>query len=198
MSFAMETSEDIGGGASDLYLQQPGTYHCVITDVSEGRGPKGNPINGFMAELTVLDGTTEGQKDKQTNLVLFSPDLSKSQANQDWARKKQTAFVVASGLLDLAKLGRKVDIELDDCKGRQIIIQFDSDEYDGKSRLQLAYANIWHVDDPRAAKFPKDKGSLDIIPKSLRKPAEYFEPLMQRKAAKPQESRLNQDELAGL
>ena len=53
MSFAMETTEDIGGSASDQYLNEPGTYHCVITNVAENEGPKGNPIDGFTVGLAV-------------------------------------------------------------------------------------------------------------------------------------------------
>jgi hypothetical protein len=199
MSFVMETSEEIGGSASDLYLQQPGTYHCVVTDLQEGRGPKGNPINGFLVGLSVLDGTVEGQKDKQHNLLLFSPDLSKSQSSQEWSKKKQTAFVVATGLLDLSRLGQRVEIDLQQAVGRQIVLTFAENEHDGKKNLELAYANIYHVDDPRAAKFPKDKEALGIVPKSLRKPAEYFDGLLKKSnaPAKPQ-SRLSDDQLADL
>lgn len=199
MSFVMETSEEIGGSASDLYLQQPGTYHCVVRDIQEGRGPKGNPINGFMVELSVLDGTVEGQKDKQHNLLLFSPDLSKSASSQEWSKKKQTAFVVATGLLDLSRLGQRVEIDLQQAIGRQIVLTLQENEHEGRKNLELAYANIYHVDDPRAAKFPKDKEALGIVPKSLRKTAEYFDGLLKKSnaPAKPQ-SRLSDDQLADL
>ncbi len=198
MSFAMETSDDIAGGESQ-YLNQPGTYHCVITDVKEGRGPRDGVIDGFTVELSVLAGTTEGQKDKQTSLVLFSPDSSKSDKSQEWSRKKQTAFVIAAGLLDPSKLGGKVNMELSDAIGKQIVLTFDTNEHDGKTQLQLAYANIFHVDDPRAAKFAKDKEALAIIPKGNRKDAGYFDPILKKSEKKPsQGSRLSQDELDDL
>lgn len=199
MSFVLETTEDIGGSASDQYLSEPGTYHCVITSVAENEGPKGNPIDGFTVGLAVLDGTVGGQKDKSTNLCLFSPDESKSDKLQEWAKKKQTAFAIAAGLLDLSKkLGGKVAIDLSEAVGRQIVLTFENNEYEGKTRLQLSYANIYHVDDPRAAKFPKDKEALSLIDKSLRKPAEYFAPLMKKSDKKPAESRLSKDELNDL
>lgn len=200
MSFVIDTTEEVGGSASDLYLQQPGTYHCVITGVQEGRGPKGNPINGFMVELSVLDGTVEGQKEKQHNLLLFSPDLSKSASSQEWSKKKQTAFVVAAGLLDLSRLGQRVEIDLQQAVGRQIVLTFQENEHEGRKNLELAYANIYHVDDPRAIKFPRDKESLALVPKSLRKPAEYFDSLLKKSngtPAKPQ-SRLSDDDLNDL
>lgn len=196
MSFAMETTEDVCGSASDQYLTEPGTYHCVVTAVAENEGPKGNPINGFTISLAVLDGTTKGQKDKSTNLCLFSPDQSKSDKSQEWARKKQTAFAIATELIDLKKLGGKVQIDLQDAVGRQIVIAFDHD--DAGKYLQLVWANIYHVDDPRAEKFPKDKEALAIIPKEMRKDAAYFMPLTKRGESTKTASKLTSSDLADL
>jgi hypothetical protein len=147
-----------------------------------------------------LAGTVEGQKDKTTNLCLFSPDMSKSQSSQEWSRKKQTAFVVATGLLDVGKLGQRVEIDLTKAEGRQIVLTFNENEHEGKKNIELAYANIFHVDDPRAEKFPKDKAALDIIPKALRKSKEYFEPLLKKSSnGKSQpSSRLSNDDLNDL
>jgi hypothetical protein len=196
MSFVMETTEDVGG-ASDQYLSEPGTYHCVITSMAEGEGPKGSPIDGFTVGLAVLDGTVGGQKDKQTNLCLFSPDRSKDNKSQEWARKKQTAFVIAAGLLNLSDLGKKVNIDLNEAVGRQIVLTFENNEYNGQTQLRLAWANIYHVDDPRVAKIPKDKEALGIIQSGQRRTVDYFAPLMKKSDKKP-ESRLSQDELSDL
>lgn len=196
MSFAMETTEDVGGSASDQYLNEPGTYHCVITSVAENEGPKGNPIDGFTVGLSVLDGTAKGQKDKSMNLCLFSPDQSKTEKSQEWARKKQTAFAIASGLIDLKKLGGKVQINLQDAAGRQVVLSLEHD--DAGKYLQLSYANIYHVDDPRAANFPKDKEALAIIAKDLRKDAAYFMPLTKRGESAKTASRLSNSDLADL
>ena len=196
MSFAMETTPDIGGSASDQYLNEPGTYHLVVTSVGENEGPKGNPIDGFTVGLSVLDGTAKGQKDKSTNLCLFSPDQSKSDKSQEWARKKQTAFAIASGLVDLKKLGGKIQIDLQTAVGRQIVATFEHD--DSGKYMQLSYANIYHVDDPRAANFPKDKEALAIIPKDLRKDATYFASLLKRGESTKPASRLSNSDLADL
>jgi hypothetical protein len=196
MSFAMETTEDIGGSASDQYLNEPGTYHMIVTSVGENEGPKGNPIDGFTVGLSVLDGTAKGQKDKSTNLCLFSPDQSKSDKSQEWARKKQTAFAIASGLVDLKKLGGKVQIDLQNSVGRQIVATFESD--DSGKYMQLSYANIYHVDDPRAANFPKDKEALAIIPKDQRKDAAYFASLLKKGESTKPASRLSNSDLADL
>jgi hypothetical protein len=196
MSFAMETTPDIGGSASDQYLNEPGTYHLVVTSVGENEGPKGNPIDGFTVGLSVLDGTAKGQKDKSTNLCLFSPDQSKSDKSQEWARKKQTAFAIASGLVDLKKLGGKIQIDLQTAVGRQIVATFEHD--DSGKYMQLSYANIYHVDDPRAANFPKDKEALAIIPKDLRKDATYFASLLKKSESTKPASRLSNSDLADL
>ena len=196
MSFAMETTEDIGGSGSDQYLNEPGTYHMIVTSVAENEGPKGNPIVGFTVGLSVLDGTAKGQKDKSTNLCLFSPDQSKSDKSRKWARMKQTAFVVASGVLEPSKLGGKVQINLQTAVGRQIVATFESD--DSGKYMQLSYANIYHVDDPRAANFPKDKEALAIIPKDQRKDAAYFASLMTKGESTKTASRLSNSDLADL
>jgi hypothetical protein len=196
MAYTMETTDDVGS-SNDQYLADPGTYHCVITNIAEDQGPKGNPIDGFTVGLAVLDGTVAGQKDKQTNLCLFNPDSDKSEKMQEWARKKQTAFVIAAGLLNPNKLGGKVSIELSEAVGRQIVLTFENNEFEGKTRLQLCYANIYHPDDPRVAKVPKDAEALGIIPKDQRKPAGYFAPLMKKSDKKP-DSRLSDDELGDL
>jgi len=196
MSFALETTEDVGSGASDQYLNTPGTYHMVITSVAENEGPKGNPIDGFTVGLSVLDGTAKEQKDKSTNLCLFSPDQSKPDKSQEWARKKQTAFAIASGLIDLTKLGGKVQIDLQNAVGRQIVATFESD--DKGQYVDLSYANIYHVDDPRAANFPKDREALAVIPKDQRKETMYFAPLTKRSEPAKQTSRLSASDLADL
>ena len=127
---------------------------------------------------------------------MFSPDQSKSDKSQEWARKKQTAFAIASGLVDLKKLGGKVQIDLQTAVGRQIIATFEHD--DSGKYMQLSYANIYHVDDPRTANFPKDKEALAIIPKDLRKDATYFASLLKKGESTKTASRLSNSDLADL
>jgi hypothetical protein len=195
MSFALDTTEDIGGGES-TYLDQPGTYHCLVTSVGENQGPKGGVIDGFTAHLAVLAGTVAGQKDKQTNLCLFSPDSSKSEKSQEWAKKKQTAFAIATEVISLASLGKRVEVDLQSAVGRQIVITFEAND-DGY--LDLHYANIYHIDDPRAAKFPKDAEAIALATKEMqRQPPEYFAPLLKKTEPKAGQSRLSQNDLADL
>jgi len=197
MSFAMETTEDIGGG-SGQYLRESGTYHLLVTSVAENEKPGGSPGDGFTVEFVVLEGTVKDQKDKSFNFFFASPDQSKSESGQEWARKKQTAFGIASGLIDLKKLGGKVHVDLQNAVGRQIIGSVQAEEYEGKIYIKFAYANIYHVDDPRASNFPKDKEALAIIPKDLRKDATYFASLLKKGESTKTASRLSNSDLADL
>jgi len=198
MSFALDTTEDIGGGES-TYLDQPGTYHCLVTSVLENQGPKGGYIDGFTVGLAVLAGTTEGQRDKQTNLCLFSADSSKSEKSQEWAKKKQTAFAIATEVISLASLGKRVEVDLQSAVGRQVLVTFEENEHEGKKNLSLSYANIYHIDDPRAAKFPKDPEAIDLATKEMqRKPPEYFASLLKKPEGKASQSRLSDNDLADL
>ena len=176
MGFQLQTEFEAGSeGGESQYLNQPGTYHCVVTRAMDGEGPKGGQIDGFTAVLSVLAGTVEGQEDKETSLVLFSPDPNGTEKSQKWARAKQTAFAVATDLIDLKNKAANADIDLDEAVGRQLIVTLELNDYNGKSNLQVAYANIYHVDDPRAKKFPKSDEALSLIPEALRHGADYFE-----------------------
>lgn len=189
MTFELDAPEDVGGESS--FLSAPGTYHTSILDVSEGVGPKGNPISGFCVHLVVEAGTTEGQESKEINLVLFSPKLDQSDAAQAWAKRKQAAFLIAAGLMRPDQLGKRVSVDLQAAKNRQIIVELEENEYEGQVRLQIRFANIYHVDDPRAKDFPKKADVLALLPESQRvkDPAVYFEPLLKKKASTPAETR---------
>lgn len=179
MTRTFQSSDDVGGGGNAI--EKPGTYHCSIRDAADGTSTKGNPITGVSAILTVLDGTNADQKDREFHLHLFDPDMSKSQEAQEWAKKKQTAYAIAINQLDPSKLGQQVEIDFaGGAEGQQIVIALESNEYQGKTRLDLAYANIYHVDDPRAARFPKNKDALALIDKSNRRDADWFKPLSNR------------------
>ena len=174
MTRTLNTSTSVGGESSAI--QKPGTYHCTITHAADGESTKGNPMSGVCAVLSVLDGTEEGQKEKEFKLHLFDPDLSKGESSQEWATKKQTAYGVAINQVDPSKLGESAECDFGEAAiGQQIIINLAESEHEGKKKLELNYANIYHVDDPRAANFPKDKEALALLPKEFRKPAEYFD-----------------------
>ena len=198
-----QTATDIGGTGDGL--KTPGVYHVVVTEIHDGESNKGKAIDGFTVDLVVQNDGDE--KDKEYHLALFNAEESKSPESQEWSIKKQTAFFVASNLMRPDQLGKEVEFDLASAVGLQIIIDLQEEEYEGKTNLRLSYANIYHVDDPRAAKHPKCAASLEIIPTAFRHKddaATYFEKLLGRKpgdngAAKSTAAKaLSDDQLAGL
>jgi len=173
------SSEDVGGESKQL--KKPGTYHCSIRQCRDGQTTSGKPINGVSAILTVLAGTESDEVDHEFHLHLFDPNLSASEKAQEWAIKKQTAFGVAINEINPADLGKGLELDFEAGEGQQIFATFDENEHNGEVNLQVSYANLYHVDDPRAAKFPKNENALKMIPKDLRKSADWFAPLMKHK-----------------
>lgn len=195
MTRTLQTSTDVGG--SGTAIQKPGTYHCTITHAADGSSTRGKVMNGCSAVMSVLAGTEAGQVEKEFHLHLYDPDLSKSETGQEWSAKKQTAYGIAVNQIDPSKLGDSLDVDFADLAGQQLIITLEESEYEGKKRIDLAYANIYHVDDPRAKDFPKNKDALDLLPKEFRKPADFFKPLSGgKKPAK--EQRMTQSQLDDL
>jgi len=194
MSRTYQTTNIVAEGN---YLNEAGTFHCVVNRVLDGVDQKGNPLSGFNVQFTVLAGTVEGAASKEFNLTFFDPDMSRSEGSQRWATKKQTAFFVATNLMNLQAMGEEVEIDVAFSEGSQVVIQVEKDD-DGKY-LQLCWANIYHVDDPRAKEFPKDQQSLSILDAGNRKKPEYFESLTSKKTGQPQSTpRVSAEDLDSL
>lgn len=173
MGFSTKTSDSIDGGN---FLTEPGTYHFILTEVKDSPTKKnGELIKGaaLQAQMQVLAGTTPGQEQKQFTLILFEPDMSAKDEGH-WNRQKITAFLLATDLISPSELGKDVDVDLQKAESRQVIATLEVNTYNGKTNLQLAYSNIWHVDHPDAAKFPKDEKSLSLLPSSARHKPGYW------------------------
>lgn len=198
MGRKFQSATDVGGESSAI--QKPGTYHCSITHSADGESTRGKPTNCCSAILSVLAGTESDQAEKEFHLHLYDPDMSKAESAQEWATKKQTAYAIAINQMDPSQLGGECDVEFGKAEGQQIIITLDENEYEGKKRLDLSYANIYHVDDPRAKEFPKNKEALALLPAECRKNPEYFEALTKKNSAPAMEpkERITDEQLAGL
>ncbi len=201
--FEMECPEDIEGQSS--FLQEPGTYHCVVVAVDEAPTSKaGVLLEGFRVDFAVLDGTVANQKDKQFDVMFFKPKLTDKNGGE-FAKRKQARFALATGILPRAEPGKKVTVDLQQANGRQLVVELEhqKDMQTGAPTkfLQLAWANIYHVDDPAVAKVPKDKTALSLLPAELRKKPDDFarQPAGQGngtpKAAKPAAAAVNLDDL---
>lgn len=176
MPRTMTTASDLNGESSAI--SKAGKYHVVVIRSADGQTTKGNSITGVSAVLSVLEGE---EKEKEFHLHLFDPDMIKSESSQEWAKKKQTAYAIAIGQLNPAELGEEVEVEFV-CDGTQLVIDLEmGEDQQGKPRLELSYANLYHVDDPRVDKVAKNEQALKLIPAELRKKPEYFSPLLKKK-----------------
>lgn len=172
--FDAPEAEEMGRSSEGNFLAKPGQYHLTIANVAEGVGPKGKPIDGFCVTVLVLTGTSPGQKGKVANIMFFAPKLS-SKDGGAFLRRKMTAFGIAANLIDPSALGKRVSLELKDAINHQVIAKFESSKADdGREYIDLAYADIWHVDDPRCETVPKDASAITLIPREFRRGREWF------------------------
>lgn len=175
-----DTTDDFSGGGN--YLHEPGTYHLVVTNVLDGMSKKNKPIEGFTVECDVLAGTVNGCAGKKVDLTFFPPNPSKSEVAQRISRQQNTAFFIATNVIDPSKLGQRVTIEPTNAAGHQLVVKLvrgqeqnevgewvDSDKF-----LRVEYANVWHVDDPDAKDVPKNKDALGMIAKEHRHDEAWF------------------------
>ena len=174
--FEMDMPEDFDVGSS--FLSEPGTYHVVVLHVDEQPvGRNSQLLDGFRVDFAVLDGTVAGQKDKQCELMFFRPKMT-DKNNGEFAKRKQGRFALATGIIPKAEPGQRVTVDLQQAAGRQLVIEVErqTDQQTGQPTkfLQLAWANIYHVDDPAVAKIPKDAVALSLLPAGLRKKPEDF------------------------
>lgn len=186
MSYDYDAPDSLDTG-SDM-ASEPGTYHLLVTEIHPGMMPDGKTIlegGGFSINLEVLAGTVEGQQGKLLNLIFGNPKIDATEKFKKMLQDKKGAFFIAADLMTPEQLGTKgLKIELEKAKARQIIATLERDSRAGKEKfLQLSYANVYHVDDPRAAGFPKSQDALALMPKSLRHDAAYFAKLNEKKHA---------------
>ncbi len=189
MSFAVETvsGDDLkhGGGAT---LAEPGWYHVNIENVKDGLLPNNTPVNGFTIEIDVLAGKPDSKDiepsefvGKKLNLIFNSPDKSKSEKAQKMTRRQNTNFLIATDLTTPSQLGASVDINPVDATGRHLIIHLErkqekneAGEWVDTKFLRIAYADVFHIDDPEVAAIPKNVAALKYIKSEHRHDAKYF------------------------
>lgn len=193
MAIKVKTSTE-GAGSGTTWLKQPGKFHWLLLNADENPVNKDKqPLDGFKLQFLILAGE---QKGKQFDLLLFNPDMSKSESAIEWAQRKQTAALIALGLIDHTQLGNEVSVDLGVAMNppRQGFIDLDFEkekdgtvkhDEKGQPRLGLVFANIYHIDDPACADpviWQRDAAKIANLPPACRRDPASF-PKHERKAS---------------
>lgn len=183
MAMDFEASEDTTNDAP--FLEKPGVYHMSVVHAVEnatfrGGDKKGQFRGGFEIEFVVLAGP---EAKKSTRVFFRNPDLSHSDQGA-FCRKVQTRALEAIAVLGPQFRGKQVTVTLEGgdgqpcpIAGRQAIVKLEQGkDREGKATkfLDLAGANIWHVDDPEAEQCERNQDALKLLPASLRRSPESF------------------------
>lgn len=177
---AVDKGELSAGGG---YVKEPGLYHFVVTEVKEGLSSKDKPIEGSTLCMVCMAGSVPDCKEKKFDLVMWYPKPSDSEGQLAMTDRRFTNLGIAGGLVDPSKLGEELEYDEKELAGQQILVELEfnqTQDDDGKwvddpeKGLRLAYANVYHVDDPTAAKYPRLKDAIDMIDQKYRKDEAFF------------------------
>lgn len=169
MAYKHKGGGDLSTGGK--FLREPGTYHVMVTSIDDRPCTRdGRPIDNaeFRVNLEVLDGTTPEQTGQITDIMFFCPKLG-GKDDGKFARKKIDRFFVAASAMteDQVLKEESVDIDFAEMDGRQFFATFQMDKEN--KHLELAFTEMYHIDDPKMATVPRDEAALKIIPPSLRR-----------------------------
>lgn len=193
MSFALDLAPELG---SSTMLDTGGKFHFVIKDIEENPILGSTPVRGFQVELEVVAPAELAEK--TVRLLFSNPDLSHKDKG-DFARQKQTAFVIAANVVDISKMGQSVEVDLSTAVGQHVLAEVEmrpSQKDPTKSFPELRFSNIFHVDDPRAKGYPRHDETLKLVG-APRQHEQYFAPLMKKKTPPPT-TKATDDDFAGL
>lgn len=172
----IEQPDDMNSGGN--FVSKPGFYHLVVFETEEHPASQdGRPLNGFQVTFSVLAGTHADQVDKSIDIMFWSPDPT--EPTKTMPKKRQAAFCLATGLIDEFQPGVRKQVNLSDAKGRQccakLAFKQKKNEATGKwedtDRLDISFADIWHVDAEEVAKnnVPLQMLAIGNIDAALRK-----------------------------
>jgi len=167
MGYTVEVADDF---STSKFLECEGQFHVICNDATDSpMKADGSMMVGCLEfAFEVLDGNVAGQEGQTVKLKFFEPKLDASDKAKKFIRNKLSRVFLALGLINLNDKGKKVEIELNDAKGRQCVIDVVKSDNNDKF-LELNYNKIYHVDDPEVASVPKDADAIKSIPASLRR-----------------------------
>lgn len=173
--FELDQPESVATSGGN-YLALPGSYHLMVTAIEDNPTKKdGSPLDAVRVQCNVLAGTTEGCAGSIYELLLWKPTL-KSKNNGEWQKKILARFFLAVNVMRQHQAGQRVAIDTTKAIGQQFVAKLalkDKENSDEK-RLELNFADIYHIDDPAVERVPKDLQSLALITKENRKKPEDF------------------------
>jgi hypothetical protein len=178
-AIAAPTTEEMTEGGERLEAE--GTYHFLVLICKDQEMPHNSDyFDGYSAKLQVFHGPHEG---KEIGILL--QDGSDNKDGGAFARKKQTAFFIATNVMSIAQMGQSVEINESIAAGAQVVATVKLgkvSEKTGKQYLDIEGLKIYHVDDPRVKDVPKDTAMLKSINAAYRHEAKYFEPILPKHA----------------
>ncbi len=180
-----------GGG----WASEPGWYHVLITNMIyppvDGQGQLISDC-AFVVDCEIVEGTDKSQIGKSRDIRFYLPK-STDKNEGAFAKKKIDRFFVSVDLATEEQIINKVAIkpDLTQAVGHQFYVHLEKPE--GKTYLQLAYSDVFHIDDPAVKDYPKSVAFLEKINPKFRHigarpaPAAKKEPAPEAKPATPQE-----------
>lgn len=165
--FEFDQSESIETGSK--YASKPGKFHFMITEAIPNPPKKdGSAMMGCLqVDMEIVAGTDSTQV-KKTFEARFWKGRPEDKDGGEMANKKLSCLAVALGGQHVPK--GKGGIDIANIAGRQIVAELAMrPDRDGKERLDINYANIYHVDDEKVSEVPKSQEFLSLIPKHFRR-----------------------------
>jgi hypothetical protein len=128
----------------------PGAYHMRVVGADEDGGSKGE----MSVDFEVLRGTTANQEGK-VHRELFKKTSDK------FARKKMLALAIACGIVTKLELDKHkaagtapvLDFATG-AQGKNVCMNIESHEYNGKTYTRMAWDEVFHPADKRANHVP--------------------------------------------
>lgn len=139
------TEDDLGNAPQ----VPPGKYHVLVTDVKESGKDDKTPF--ILLKQRVLNGTDQHAVGMTIEDRVF---LTAG------AIKRVALVALRLGLISRADLGKNVRVDWSKAKGRELIVEVDTEEYttkDGAKRTKskVTFGGVWDVQHPDAQDVPR-------------------------------------------
>lgn len=172
-------------GSSTAWLDKAGKFHLRVLKADENPTDKNKmPLDGFKVTFSVLGGQCDDGGDvraevgKQVDVMFYNPNPTEDADWQEASQRKQTAYLLAAGLMHEREMGNDVNAELVHSENRQVVAEFEFSKpktATDKAYLRLRYDRVFHIDDPRGSAIPRDQAALKIIPAAFRRDPNGFD-----------------------